>query len=59
MFPLRKDIDECALGLDNCHEFATCMDDVGGEGSFICNCNPGYIGNGVICAGNKLVSQIS
>ena len=45
-----KDIDECALDLDNCHDtLATCMDDVGAGDSFTCTCISGYTGNGVTC----------
>lgn len=44
------DIDECALGLDNCHDtLATCTDVIGAEDSFLCTCNPGYTGSGVTC----------
>ena len=43
------DVDECALGTDNCHpNFATCMNT---PGSFDCSCNSGFTGNGVDCAG--------
>ena len=35
------DIDECADGLHNCHIKATCQKE---EGSFKCNCNPGFRG---------------
>ena len=40
------DIDECALGTDNCDATATCTDT---EGSFNCTCNPGFEGDGVNC----------
>ena len=40
------DYDECKLGLNNCHEDATCRDE---DRGFTCTCNPGYIGDGVIC----------
>ena len=40
------DIDECD---DNpCHDNATCADS---EGSYACECNEGYSGNGWNCAG--------
>lgn len=48
------DIDECALGEDDCHENAICSDIVGGSDSFQCACTTGYTGNGVICTSKKL-----
>ena len=43
------DVDECALGTDNCHpNFAMCMNT---PGSFDCTCNSGFTGNGVDCTG--------
>ena len=46
------DIDECAVGEDNCHDtLATCSDVVGGDRSFECTCIAGYIGDGVSCTG--------
>jgi len=44
------DIDECAVGEDNCHDtLATCSDVVGGVDSFECTCITGYTGDGVTC----------
>ncbi|CAH1799682.1 unnamed protein product [Owenia fusiformis] len=40
------DIDECAQGSHNCHQDAICANT---DGSFDCNCNPGYSGDGVTC----------
>ncbi|MDI3281758.1 DUF4215 domain-containing protein [Polyangium sp. 15x6] len=40
------EIDECALGTDNCSDDATCTNT---PGSFTCTCNMGYTGNGVVC----------
>ena len=37
------DIDECALNLHDCHTNATCINV---PGSYKCQCNKGYIGNG-------------
>ena len=46
------DIDECELGIDNCHVNATCADVIG---SFICTCNNGFDGDGVNCTSRKLL----
>ena len=43
-----SDINECGVGIDNCHPNATCTDTVG---SFECSCNSGLTGNGVNCLG--------
>ena len=40
------DIDECALNLDSCHINATCINT---EGSYVCKCNKGFMGNGFDC----------
>jgi len=42
------DINECALGTHNCSTQATCTNI---QGSFICQCNDGYEGNGTSCSG--------
>ena len=39
-------VDECALGLDNCSANAECYDELGG---FSCVCKEGYTGDGVTC----------
>lgn len=39
-------VNECELGMDNCHTLATCVDT---DTSFQCICSPGYEGNGVTC----------
>ncbi|CBY08675.1 unnamed protein product [Oikopleura dioica] len=44
-----EDIDECALGLDNCCENARCLNT---PGSFNCICEPGFYGDGVSCHPN-------
>ncbi|QQP51302.1 Uncharacterized protein FKW44_012624, partial [Caligus rogercresseyi] len=38
------DVDECSLGLDNCHGNATCRNL---PGSFSCECKRGFLGDGV------------
>ncbi|XXT15897.1 EGF domain-containing protein [Sorangium sp. So ce429] len=40
------DVDECALGTDNCDANATCTNT---SGSFTCACGEGYSGDGVTC----------
>ena len=40
------DVDECALGTDNCAAASTCVNTYG---SFVCTCPAGYTGNGVVC----------
>ena len=49
---LHADIDECELGIDDCHVNATCADVVG---SFVCTCNDGFEGNGVDCTSKTLM----
>ncbi|WP_437686102.1 FG-GAP-like repeat-containing protein [Sorangium sp. So ce176] len=41
------DVNECALGTDNCDANAACTNT---PGSFTCACNAGYEGDGVTCA---------
>ena len=40
------DIDECALGRDDCDANAGCINT---EGSYECNCNSGYFRDGLFC----------
>jgi hypothetical protein len=49
------DVDECALGTDNCHDNATCNNT---DGSFECSCNDGYSGNGTSCESKRTVKAI-
>ena len=39
-------IDECAMGTDNCASDAACVDT---DGSFTCTCNSGFEGDGTTC----------
>ena len=43
-----SDINECTMATSNCSSNATCINT---PGSFICTCNQGYTGNGVVCTG--------
>ena len=42
-----SDIDECEES-HSCHVNATCMNT---NGSYLCECHPGFNGNGQICTG--------
>ena len=45
---LHVDINECGSDdFNNCDENAQCTNT---EGSYTCSCNPGYTGDGIICA---------
>nr|ARM65345.1 ice-binding protein isoform 3 [Chlamydomonas sp. ICE-MDV] len=44
-----SDVDECALGIDDCHDQAYCTNT---PDSFTCTCNSGFTGDGVnVCTG--------
>ncbi|KAK3588362.1 hypothetical protein CHS0354_005627 [Potamilus streckersoni] len=46
-YQMCPDVDECRLGLDNCHVHATCINTYN---SFYCQCNKGYMGvGGTVC----------
>ena len=46
------DIDECTQGGHDCHGNAACSNT---NGSFVCRCLSGYIGDGIIeCQGTEL-----
>ena len=45
------DIDECSVNTDNCDINARCNNT---DGSYICVCNDGYMGDGQSCVGNIL-----
>ena len=42
------DIDECNTGASNCGSNAMCLNI---PGTFMCFCNNGYRGDGVVCVG--------
>ncbi len=48
-----SDVDECAVGTDNCSDDATCANEP--VGSFTCTCDPGFVGDGVTCVGGGSV----
>lgn len=48
------DVNECALGTDNCHDNGTCDNT---NGSFACTCNGGYSGDGITCEGRLSTSN--
>ena len=43
---LISDLDECALGLDDCDENADCSNS---DGGFNCSCKRNYFGDGKLC----------
>ena len=45
------DINECIVDTNNCDVNAACINTVG---SFLCECNPGFSGDGTSCQGNLL-----
>ena len=53
MQPFLLDTDECALNTDNCHDNASCINNIG---SFECVCKQGYTGDGVNCAGMTVLN---
>ena len=60
--PLYTDVDECSLGLDNCHPNAYCTNF---ENGFNCTCDIGYSGDGLdcesmfLCSYNHLIGSLS
>ena len=48
------DLDECSKGLHNCGNNARCENIVG---SYLCQCNNGFIGNGQTCLGKQSVQK--
>ena len=47
----RLDLDECNLGTHGCHGYATCNNTAG---SYTCECDDGYTGDGFNCTGKVL-----
>ncbi|KAF3839320.1 hypothetical protein F7725_018037 [Dissostichus mawsoni] len=44
-YPTCPDVEECRLGLHNCHSFATCINT---PTSYECHCERGYTGDGTL-----------
>ena len=55
LYALYTDVDECIDNLGGCSEFANCTNV---PDSFICSCNPGYIGDGFTCLGIFIPSVV-
>ena len=66
---LLKDIDECALGIDNCNMRELCQVDgsipclrtgvcTNTDGSFQVNCQSGFTGDGHACTGMWLAVSV-
>ncbi len=45
------DVNECSLGIDNCHVQANCINQ---EGLFDCRCQDGFMGDGISCCVSEL-----
>ena len=41
-------VDECALGTDDCSQYAICTDT---DSSYYCTCSQGFTGDGRTCSG--------
>ena len=48
------DVDECHDGTDSCHATANCSNTVG---SYSCNCDIGFTGDGITCTGKECSGQ--
>ena len=44
-YPTCPDVEECRLGLHNCHAFATCVNT---PTAYECHCERGYTGDGTM-----------
>jgi hypothetical protein len=45
------DVNECDINTHNCDDNAICINT---DGSYTCECNIGFTGNGVYCTGNSM-----
>ena len=48
LYLLFTDINECTNSTNDCHRNSTCTNSIG---SYSCECNQGFNGNGTICIG--------
>ena len=51
-----NDVDECAIGSDDCDINASCQNT---DGGFRCTCDDGYQGNGWNCTGKSITYILS
>ena len=49
------DIDQCAMGLDECSDDAACTDT---DGSYECTCNSGFTGDGFTCTSKSIIPTL-
>ena len=50
-----SDIDECAIGRQNCSADAVCNNN---KGSYNCTCKEGYYGDGNICRSGNILPAV-
>lgn len=51
-----SDVDECeSSGTNDCHENAMCTNT---EGSYVCRCKKGFLGNGFTCAREFMLMEL-
>uniref|UniRef100_K1QJZ3 EGF-like domain-containing protein 6 n=1 Tax=Magallana gigas TaxID=29159 RepID=K1QJZ3_MAGGI len=50
----QEDVDECAAEPGPCSDDATCMNT---DGSFLCECRPGFTGNGFQCEATPVIRK--
>ena len=55
LYLLFTDINECTNSTNDCHRNSTCTNSIG---SYSCECNQGFNGNGTICIGMKYLFEL-